>query len=148
MMRTVNFFSPKGANGWLANFSSHTILLRGRLWPSVEHYFQAMKFSDPATRQRILKASSPSEAQHVAATLVGGRRPDWYRVRNIVMYNAIKAKFTQHPDLADQLRQTGSRRIVEVARDSYWGSGRDGCGRNQMGRLLMRLRGDLRRRRA
>ena len=28
--------------------------------------------------------------------------------------------------------------------DAYWGSGKDGKGRNQLGKTLMRVRGDLR----
>jgi predicted NAD-dependent protein-ADP-ribosyltransferase YbiA (DUF1768 family) len=43
-----------------------------------------------------------------------------------------------------QLLESGDARIVEhTARDRYWADGGDGSGRNMLGRLLMRVRGEL-----
>ena len=55
-----------------------------------------------------------------------------------------KAKFTQHPKLKKVLLDTGDRKIVEhTKRDSYWGDGGDGSGKNMLGILLMKLRSEL-----
>jgi N-glycosidase YbiA len=44
-----------------------------------------------------------------------------------------------------QLLETGDARIVEhTTRDRYWADGGDGSGRNMLGRLLMRVRDELR----
>jgi predicted NAD-dependent protein-ADP-ribosyltransferase YbiA (DUF1768 family) len=34
--------------------------------------------------------------------------------------------------------------VEHTARDSYWGDGGDGSGRNRLGHLLMQLRAELR----
>jgi ribA/ribD-fused uncharacterized protein len=61
------------------------------------------------------------------------------------MLDALRAKFTQHDDLADLLLSTGDRPLVEhTANDAYWGDGGDGKGKNRLGRLLERVRRELR----
>jgi hypothetical protein len=46
-------------------------------------------------------------------------------------------------DLA--IREAGAAKLVEQTdRDSYWGDGGDGSGKNRLGHLLMRLREELR----
>jgi hypothetical protein len=47
----------------------------------------------------------------------------------------VLAKFTQHAGRAEKLLGTGDAEIVEH-RDSYWGDGGDGSGRNMLGRIL------------
>ena len=60
------------------------------------------------------------------------------------MYVALYAKFTQHSDLKKRLLGTGDRPLVEhTERDRYWGDGGDGRGENHLGKLLMKLRGEL-----
>jgi ribA/ribD-fused uncharacterized protein len=147
-MRDINFFDPDGPNGWLASFSCHDIHLSGRRWSSVEHYFQAMKFLDTKIQKKIAGAKTPAEAKRIAKFYAERKRQDWPKVRNLIMYNAIQAKFLQHPNLLSALNKTGRRRIQEITDDDcYWGCGPDRRGQNQMGRLLMRLRDNLRRRR-
>ena len=60
------------------------------------------------------------------------------------MREALRAKFTQHPDLKELLLRTGSAQLVEhTANDNYWGDGGDGSGKNRLGILLMELRAEL-----
>jgi hypothetical protein len=60
------------------------------------------------------------------------------------MLAAIRAKFTQHPDLCAQLLATCDAWLAEhTTRDRYWGDGGDGSGQNQLGRLLMQIRSKL-----
>jgi ribA/ribD-fused uncharacterized protein len=72
-------------------------------------------------------------------------RRDWEAVKDQVMLEALRAKFTQHEDLRAILLGTGEARLVEhTANDSYWGDGGDGSGKNRLGQLLMGLREELR----
>ena len=72
-------------------------------------------------------------------------RRDWESVKEKVMLDALRAKFTQNADLKAILLGTGDAVLVEhTARDAYWGDGGDGSGKNRLGRLLMRLRDELR----
>ncbi|MBV9488839.1 MAG: NADAR family protein, partial [Verrucomicrobia bacterium] len=72
------------------------------------------------------------------------RRGDWATVREAVMQRALRAKFEQHPLLAEQLAATGHAELIyDAPEDAYWGAGPDRCGRNRLGVLLMRLRAEL-----
>jgi len=45
------FFYTKTMPFWgLSNFSPPGIKVKGIFWPTVEHFFQAQKFSDPESR--------------------------------------------------------------------------------------------------
>ena len=61
------------------------------------------------------------------------------------MEDVLYAKFRQHPDLRVMLLGTGHA-ILEYADpvDDYWGSGADGQGANQLGKVLTRVREQLR----
>jgi N-glycosidase YbiA len=61
------------------------------------------------------------------------------------MYTAVYAKFTQHEELRDRLLATGDAALIEHTRnDRYWGDGGDGTRCNMLGRVLMRVREELR----
>ena len=61
------------------------------------------------------------------------------------MREAVRAKFQQHEDLRNTLLATGNAMIVEhTERDSYWGDGGDGSGKNMLGKILMEIREELR----
>jgi predicted NAD-dependent protein-ADP-ribosyltransferase YbiA (DUF1768 family) len=71
-------------------------------------------------------------------------RPDWEQVKDDVMLKALAEKFVQNPKLAQLLLSTGQRTLVEhTTRDSYWGDGGDGSGKNMLGKLLMKIRSSL-----
>jgi ribA/ribD-fused uncharacterized protein len=66
-------------------------------------------------------------------------------VKDDIMREALRAKFTQHEDLRKILLETGDARLVEhTTNDRYWGDGGDGSGLNMLGKLLMELREELR----
>ena len=48
---------------------------------------------------------------------------DWEEVKDRVMYRAVYAKFSQHPELAQVLLSTRGQALVERAADRYWGDG-------------------------
>jgi ribA/ribD-fused uncharacterized protein len=57
-------------------------------------------------------------------------RPDWETVKLDVMREAVRAKFTQHPELTAILIETGDALLVEhTANDDYWADGGMGVGR-------------------
>jgi hypothetical protein len=71
-------------------------------------------------------------------------RRDWDKVRNAVMLDALRAKFSQHRDLADILLETCKAMLIEAApHDYYWGEGADRSGKNMLGLLLMQVRAEL-----
>jgi ribA/ribD-fused uncharacterized protein len=146
MSETIFFYEPEGEYGYLANFSLHPIVLDDREWPTVEHYFQAAKFSHrPDLSEAIRVCPTPREAKNLAAALKLYRSAEWWTVRDEVMYRAIRAKFQQHSALRGQLALTGNAQLIEASpTDLYWGQGLDGTGSNKAGKILMRIRSELR----
>jgi hypothetical protein len=131
------------AYGYFSNFAAYPITLGGKTWPTVEHYFQAQKFAGTEHEEAIRLAKSPMIAAHMGRSRKRPLRVDWERVKDDVMYQAMRAKFVQHVDLRRALLATGEARIVEHrARDAYWGDGPDGSGKNMLGQLLMRVRAE------
>ena len=71
-------------------------------------------------------------------------RKDWERVKDDVMYQICKEKFTNNPQLTKQLLDTGNIQLIEYNNwgDRYWGVYR-GRGTNVLGNILMRIRKEL-----
>jgi ribA/ribD-fused uncharacterized protein len=145
-MDAIKFYGTAGEYGAFSNFAPYPIKLKGRTWPTTEHYFQAQKFAGTEQEHAIRKAKSPAIAARLGRDRSKTLRRDWRSVKDSVMYDALKAKFTQHEELRQLLLDTGDAKLVEhTARDAYWGDGGDGSGRNMLGQILMRVRGELRR---
>ena len=124
-------------------------------WPTVEHFYQAQKFSgvdDVAATEAmeaIRAASSPEEAARIGRTLQRTRpsliRRDWDACKEGVMRAALCAKLTRHAAPRNLLmgsRDAGQTVLEDSPTDAVWGVGRDGSGKNLLGRLLMELRDD------
>lgn len=139
------FFSSKSTEyAWLSNFAPFGFLEGTTFWPTVEHYFQAAKFTDPAYQERIWKCKHPAEAKKLGRTRAIPLRPDWTTVREDVILYALRRKF-EHPMLRMLLIETKDRILVEDAPwDDYWGIGSHRKGQNRMGHLLMQIRSELR----
>lgn len=142
----ITFYHSDQPWGWLSNFSDHAIFMRSRVWPSVEHFYQAQKFVGTPNEEVIRLAETPTQAKLRAQEIAGShRRVDWDLIKEHVMLEGLRAKFSQHPDLCRSLLATGERKLAErTTSDSYWGDGGDGLGRNRLGTLLMQVREELR----
>ncbi|WP_146178633.1 NADAR family protein [Nonomuraea fuscirosea] len=95
----------------------------------------------PTGSRRSRAASNPQVARDLAAG--AERRPHWPDVRLAVMADLLRAKFLQHPDLAEVLLATGDGRIhYRFANSPFWDT-RDSARRNWIGRLLELVRAEL-----
>ena len=167
--RPVEFYeSSDEPYGFLCNFCATPIFVDDVRYPTVEHYYQCQKFTDVEYRELIRTASTANKARILAQQKIAGGyqwrvamnvtirahlsrgvsvRADWEQVKDAVMFKGLQAKFTQHPQLARRLMDTGDRPITEVSpRDWYWGCGRDRKGKNRLGHLLVNIRAFLRKR--
>ena len=144
-METLEFNSKSASYSELSNFHWAPFTLEDKIWNTVEHYFQAQKFpADPNLQERIRAAKTALGAKRLGRTRTAAFRDDWETIKDEVMYTGIKAKFQQNPALATLLAGTGDAWLIEKApRDSYWGSGPNGCGKNKTGHILMRTRLEL-----
>jgi ribA/ribD-fused uncharacterized protein len=55
----IRFYSVNAEYGELSNFALYPITLKGKRWPTSEHYFQAQKFVDARDQEEIRNASTP-----------------------------------------------------------------------------------------
>ncbi len=141
----INFYSTQGEYGCFSNFSRHSIFLAGKRWRTSEHFFQAMKFQGTEHEEKVRMCKTPSQAANMGRSRKLPLRRDWESVKDQVMLEAVRAKFSQHEDLKAVLLGTGDALLVEhTANDSYWGDGGDGSGLNRLGHILMRVRAELR----
>ncbi|EAR98402.1 swarming motility protein ybiA (macronuclear) [Tetrahymena thermophila SB210] len=143
---TIKFYGAKNKNGLFSNFYISPIKLKGKIWQTTEHYFQAQKFAGTVKEEQVRNASGPGIAFRLGRKKSNDYplRSDWLKVKDDVMYEAIKAKFTQHDNLKKILLSTKNHKLIEhTKRDAYWGDGGDGKGKNMLGILLMKLRKEL-----
>ncbi len=140
----INFYSTTGKYGCFSNFSRHHIFLKDKIWKTSEHYFQAQKFAGTEFEEKVRLASTAMESASLGRNRKFPFRKDWETVKDDIMREALKAKFTQDEDLKKILLETGDALLVEhTANDNYWGDGGDGSGQNMLGKLLMELREEL-----
>ena len=141
---SIEFSSKSPSFNELSNFHKAKFLLDGKEWPTVEHYFQAQKFSSsPEYQEKIRAAPQPAKAKSLGASKEFPIRNDWDTYRDEVMRKAIKAKFEQNSNLKQLLLSTENRGLLEDTNDAYWGQGRNKKGKNRLGLLLMELRDSL-----
>lgn len=141
----IHFYSKSDSHREFSNFAPFGIDLDNAWWPTVEHYYQAQKFADPALQKSIRQAEKPPIAKSLANKNKTAIRPDWDQVKDAVMYAAVRRKFELHPELKVMLLATGEQELIELApTDTYWGVGRDGTGQNKLGKIIARIRDEFR----
>lgn len=140
----IEFSSKSATHQQFSNFYPAKFFLDGKEWPTVEHYFQAQKFSsNPEYQEKIRAATQPVRAKSLGASREFPIRNDWDTYRDEVMKKALKAKFEQNQPLQELLLTTENRPLYEATTDAYWGQGRNKKGMNRLGILLMELRDSL-----
>jgi ribA/ribD-fused uncharacterized protein len=124
------------------NFSPHAVEYDGKVYPTSEHAYHATKFSDPKIKEIIRNARSPLQAKELAnVTFKSSRDPEWESRKVDVMEAVLRAKLTQHTEVAEALKQTGNEEMIEDSPvDYFWGIGAEGTGQNMLGKLWMKLR--------
>ena len=131
-----------GEYAFLSNFYESPIKGDdGIAYPTVEHYFQAMKTLNKGQRQEIAAQDTPGKAKRLGRAV--DLRSDWEAVKESYMYLALVQKF-QDPELRQKLLATGNSTLIEgnTWKDTYWGVC-DGVGLNRLGCTLMKVRDNI-----
>lgn len=141
----IKFYNKGEPYFEFTNFYDVPITIGAVTYKSNEHYYQSRKFTHNIPVQNlVLNAGTPEQAYDAAKLNAAAIIPGWDAMKLNVMYEALKAKFSQHPDLKEMLKLTGSSRLnLHTAADKFWGDGGDGTGENQFGKLLMKVRTEL-----
>lgn len=140
----IKFYKIDDEYGCFSNFAHYPIKIKGKTWPTTEHYFQAQKFAGTELEHKIQKQKTPSNAAKMGRSRKFPLRKDWGKVKDSIMYEAVLKKFQQHEDIRKILLNTEDKKIIEhTTNDSYWGDGGDGSGKNKLGIILMQVRKHL-----
>lgn len=149
--------SFKGRWFFLSNFYPCDIYYQGITYPSVEHYYVAMKIKDGQiingqfyspndTRELISKVDTPGQVKRLGRSL--NLRSDWDSVRLDVMEFGLREKFKKE-ELKNMLISTGNEELIE---GNYWHDNFFGVcscqkcnnkGENHLGKLLMKIRSEI-----
>ena len=139
---------------FLSNFYPCAVEFEGMVFPSSEAAFQAAKTTDMSIREDFT-VMDPSEAKRTGRHIT--LRSDWEEVKYKVMLKIVRAKFQGNRDLAQKLLATGDEYLEEgnTWHDNIWGvchcprcnyARQEGRveGLNQLGKILMQVRNELR----
>jgi ribA/ribD-fused uncharacterized protein len=148
----------EGRWGFLSNFYPCQIEHKGITYPSLEHYYVALKITEMQfidgsyytasdLREIISKIPSPSEVKKLGRKLKV--RTDWDDKKLDFMKWGVKEKF-KNEKLADLLLSTGDSELIEGNwwHDNFYGKcfcpKCNGSGENHLGKILMNIREELR----
>jgi len=141
-MEDIFFWTRHNEHGYCSNFYRTPITVNGEFYPTVEHYYQACKTMDLEEHEMIRTLSTPKEAKFAGYHVK--LRPDWERVKEGVMLEGLRAKFTAYSVLREKLLSSGDAVLHENSPwDKYWGYAK-GKGQDRLGILLMQVREELR----
>ncbi len=158
-MRVICFHDPQGENGFLSNWYPCEFVVDGQKFTSSEQYFmyrKALLFRDEGAARRILTSDDCSQMQQIGRHISNYNDKIWNGYRQLIMYEAVFAKFSQDPELKKKLLDTGNEVLAEASlADRIWGIGlrmndsrifnmrnwQDG--KNLLGFTLMKVREDL-----
>lgn len=139
---TIDSF--RGKYYFLSNFFPAEVTYNGLTYQNNEAAFQAQKTYSKEERIEFTTLE-PRDAKRRGRRV--RLRKDWEQVKDRVMEEIVRAKFSQNEELKEQLLATGDAQLVEGNRwnDRYWGVDiRSGVGENHLGKILMKVRSELR----
>lgn len=133
-------------------------VLEGEKFTSAEQYMmwkKAKLFNDEDVANEIMKTNNPREQKSLGRKVRGFDKYKWEQVCRDYVYEGNYAKFTQNPELKDELLTYGNREIVEASpEDRIWGIGMHETdpnildkdkwnGTNWLGEAIMKVRDEL-----
>lgn len=172
MGKVIKFYREYGEHGKFSNFHKHRkpLKYKEKYYATGEHLYQALKYrykGAPAANAEMAEAirtqGTPNKAfllargyggcakyawgkalidlhRKIGATL----HPKWETKKIKKMHIVVQLKADQDPEFAAELKATGDAELVENSPyDTFWGCGKDGKGKNHLGKILMEVRKNL-----
>ena len=155
----ICFHNPEEENGYLSNWYLSEFTVDGIKFSSMEQYMmyeKALLFQDQEAAEKILQTDNVADIKALGRSVQHFDDKIWIKIREEIVYKGVREKFRQNPELAEKLERTGEEIIAECAvKDRIWGIGlsmkdenrlsiNKWRGQNLLGRILMRVREDIR----
>lgn len=154
-MSYINSF--QGRFYFLSNFYPVEIEHQGIKYPSVEHYYVALKvntlqlldgkyYTAPDFRELIAKVPLPADVKKIGQRVQ--LRSDWNQKKYNFMLWGVRQKFS-NDKLSELLLSTDNSEIIETNwwHDNYWGVCScpkcNNSGENNLGKIIMQVRLEL-----
>jgi len=131
---------------FLSNFYPSLVSYDEVVYKTLEHAYQAAKSLDKNYRQQILVCETPGDTKRLGKKVK--LRNGWNEIKYGIMYELVRKKFMNNLVLKQMLLNTGDSILQEgnYWNDTYWGIDlRTGKGENNLGKILMKVREELRR---
>ncbi len=150
MQKEIKFCTPSGPYWFLSPLALFPIKMnvdgQDIIFPSVEHYYQAMKFyaSDPRFNA-ILQLKNPDDARLLTKTpeYKVNRRKNFDNDKFDIMERGLRAKFAQNRDATELLHGTGDAILIKSCPVCYKCGFGIGSGTNRIGKIMMDIRENL-----
>lgn len=159
---TIFFYShTRGDYPWMSQFYQCSFAIGNTKYTCAEQYMMAHKallLDDMKSYENIMKVGyAPNRIRVIGRHIVNtenGSDDKWETYREEIAFAGNMLKFQQNPKLRKALLATGNAVLAEAApRDEIWGIGLSVAeaqrgapwrGRNLLGKVLMRVRAELR----
>ena len=158
MSNIVCFHNPNEENGCLSNWYLSEFNINNILFTSMEQYMMYMKavtFKDMVMTQNILSTNDVAKIKDFGRKVRNYNETIWNGLRQLIVYDGLRAKFTQNKELYQKLLVTNQSVLAECAvQDKIWGIGlsmkdpyrfdmSNWRGKNLLGFTLMKVRTDI-----
>ena len=147
----MNFFKPllyfKSNEKYITNgfstFSKHSVYIKGKgTFQNAEAAFQSFKNEeDDVYLKKLLMCDNAYVAKNIGKSCK--LREDWFKIRDNIMYNVMKLKIKQHPQLQENILNTKLRYIIENNHKDMYSYNYNSNGINKSGKILNRIREEI-----
>ena len=132
----------------LDNFAPFGLTMDNEYFQTSEHAFQYLKFVDTnkEVAESIKKSFSPNDARSIAHENKASRLANWPDIKYEKMEEVLKLKVEQNPIVKECLLNTKDYLIAEccIDEDTDWGVDNNNQGENNLGKIWMKIRDELR----
>ncbi len=150
MAEVIRFCLPVGKWWFLSPYAEFPIKMEvdgdSYIFPTVEHYYQAMKFYASDERfNTIIKMKNPDDVRLMtkAPEYKINRRSNFDKNKFDIMEKGMRAKFYQNRQAAEMLKSTGDALLIKSCEVCYKCGFGEGSGKNGIGKILMQIREEL-----
>lgn len=157
-MNIICFHNPNEENGYLSNWYLSDFSVDGIEFTSMEKfmmYRKAICFGNEAIAKEILASKDVAYIKKLGRLVANYNENIWNGLRQLIVYEGLRAKFTQNYFLKQKLLDTQDAMLAECAvKDRIWGIGLSvndpmrfdinaWKGKNLLGYSLMMVRDNL-----
>lgn len=157
-MNIICFHNPNEENGYLSNWYLSDFSVDGIEFTSMEQfmmYRKAICFGNEAIAKEILASKNVAYIKKLGRLVANYNENIWNGLRQLIVYEGLRAKFTQNYFLKQKLLDTQDAMLAECAvKDRIWGIGLSvndpmrfdinaWKGKNLLGYSLMMVRDNL-----